>query len=183
MSSSPIPAGLQRIRWIAHCVRAMVLIAMATVIGFHAMFWTNAGLVERTARSEWGLKHALQFDPASRGAGFAVNLPLALLTLYALWCLWRLFSGYLRGDVFTDTAARVMRRMGQSVIAIAIAMPLTDTATILALTLGNPAGQRMLTFQLGSSHFIVLLCGLVFVALGLVLREAQRMAQENAEFI
>lgn len=183
MSPSPIPAGLQRIRWIAHCVRTMALIAMATVVGFHAVFWTHPGMIERTARKEWELSHALQFDAVSRGAALAVNLPLALLTLYALWCLWRLFGGYLRGEVFTDAATRLLRRMGQSVVAIAVAMPLTDTATVLALTLGNPPGQRYLSFQLGSSHFVVLLCGLVFVAMGQVMREAQRMAQENAEFI
>jgi len=183
MSDPSSPASPLRIRWIAHCVRAMALIAMAVVVGFHAVFWTSRGLVERTARKEWCVDCTLQFDAASRAWGFAVNLPLALLTLFALLCLWRLFGAYLRGQVFTDAATRHLRRLGQSVTAMALVMPLTDTATILALTLGNPPGQRMLSVNLGSQHYIVLLLGLVLIAMAMVMREAQRMAQENAEFV
>jgi hypothetical protein len=183
MRDASFPASLQRIRWIAHCVRAMALIAMAVVVGFHAMFWTNRGLVERTARKDWCLDCPMQFDAVSRGGAFAVNLPQALLTLYALVCLWRLFSAYLRGDVFTEAATRHLRRLGHAVTAMAIVMPLTDTATILALTLSNPPGQRMLSVHLGSQHYVVLLLGLVLTAMAMVMREAQRMAQENAEFV
>ncbi|WP_431102158.1 DUF2975 domain-containing protein [Roseateles noduli] len=183
MNAPSFPAGLQRIRWIAHCVRAMALIAMAVVVGFHAMFWTNRGMVERTARKEWNLDFPMQFDAVSRAGGLAVNLPLALLSLYALVCLWRLFGAYLRGEVFTDAATHGLRRLGQSVTAMALVMPLTDTATVLALTLGNPPGQRMLAVHLGSQHYIVLLLGLVLIAMAMVMREAQRMAQENAEFV
>ncbi|WP_431265551.1 DUF2975 domain-containing protein [Roseateles chitinivorans] len=183
MSDTTLPASLRRIRWIAHCVRTMALIAMAVVVGFHAMFWTNRGLVERTARKDWCLDCTMQFDAVSRAWGLAVNLPQALLTLFALLCLWRLFGAYLRGEVFTDGATRHLRRLGQSVTAMALVMPLTDTVTILALTLGNPPGQRMLSVHLGSQHYVVLLLGLVLTAMAMVMREAQRMAQENAEFV
>ncbi|WP_067283863.1 DUF2975 domain-containing protein [Mitsuaria sp. 7] len=183
MSDASFPASLQRIRWIAHCVRAMALIAMAVVVGFHAIFWADRGLVERTARKDWCLDCPMQFDAVSRAWGLAVNLPQALLTLFALLCLWRLFGAYLRGEVFTDGATRHLRRLGQSVTAMALVMPLTDTVTILALTLGNPPGQRMLSVHLGSQHYVVLLLGLVLIAMAMVMREAQRMAQENAEFV
>lgn len=183
MSDAPFPASHQRIRWIAHCVRAMALIAMAVVVGFQAMFWTNRGLVERTARSDWGLDCPLQFDAVARAWGLVVNLPQTLLTLFALLCLWRLFGAYLRGEVFTDGATRHLRRLGQSVTTMALVMPLTFTVTILALTLGNPPGQRILSVHLASEHYIMLLLGLVLIAMAMVMREAQRMAQENAEFV
>jgi len=182
-SDAPFPASLQRIRWIAHCVRAMAMIAMAVLIGFHAMFWTNAALVERTVREDFGNEGVLQLDAVSRAWGFAVNLPMTLLTLYALVALWRLFGGYLRGQVFTEASTRHLRRIGQSLTVMALVMPLSDTATLLALTAGNPPGQRMLSVHLGSQHYIVLLLGLVLTAMAMVMREAQRMAQENAEFI
>ena len=183
MSDSLFPASLKRIRWIAHCVRAMALIAMVVVVGFHAIFWTDRDLVERTARKDWCLECQMQFDAVSRAWGFAVNLPQALLTLFALLCLWRLFGAYLRGEVFTDGATRHLRRLGQSVTAMALVMSLTDTASILALTLRNPPGQRMVAVHLGSQHYVVLLLGLVLIAMAMVMREAQRMAQENAEFV
>lgn len=182
-SFAGLPAGLQRIRWIAHCVRGMALIAMAGLIGFHAMFWTDAAWVERSIRKDGMTDGAMQFDAVSRAGAFAANLPFTLLTLFALLSLWRLFGGYLRGDVFSDAASRHLRRIGAAVTTMAVAMPLTDTATVLALTLGNPPGQRVLAFHLGSQHYIVLLLGLTLTAIAAVMREAQRMAQENAEFI
>ena len=121
--------------------------------------------------------------PGAIVALFAANLPMTLLTLYALVTLWRLFGGYLRGQVFTEASTRHLRRIGQSLTAMALVMPLSDTATILALTARNPPGQRMLSVHLGSQHYIVLLLGLVLTAMAMVMHEAQRMAQENAEFI
>ena len=126
---------------------------------------------------------ALQFDAGARAWGFVANLPQALLTLFVLVTLWRLFGAYLRGAIFTEASTRHLRRIGQSVMLMALVMPLTDSATILALTAGNLPGQRVLWLNLGSQHYIVLLVGLVLTAVALVMREAQRMAQENAEFI
>lgn len=186
-SSAPpraaLPAGLQRIRWIAHCVRAMALIAMVALVGFHAVFWTDAAWVERSMSKSSMSDTAMQFDAVSRASALVANLPFTLLTLFALLSLRRLFGGYLRGEFFSDAASRHLRRIGQSVTLMALAMPLTDTATVLALTLGNPPGQRVLAFHLGSTHYVVLLLGLVLTAIAAVMREAHRMAQENAEFI
>ncbi len=183
MNDAPLPPSLRRIRWIAHWVRAMALFAMVVVIGFPLVFWSQPAWAERAIREDLNLTGALQFDVASRIGALAANLPLTLLTFYALLSLWRLFGGYLRGEVFSDAATRHLRRMGQSLVAMAVVMPLTQTATVLALTLGNPPGQRLLSFQLGTPHYVVLLCGLVLTAMALVMREAQRMAQENAEFV
>lgn len=182
-ASTALPTGLQRIRWIAHCVRGMALLAMAVVIGFHAVFWTNAAWVEGAVRKDLAQSGILQLDAASRAWAFAVNLPMALLTLFALATLWRLFGGYLRGAVFTEASSQHLRRIGQAVTGMALVMPLTDTATILALTMGNPPGQRMLSLNVGTQHYVVLLVGLVLTAVAMVMREAQRMAQENAEFV
>lgn len=183
MSDTPPSSATRRMRTIARCVRVMALIAMAVVVGFHGAFWTNPGMIERSARKEWGLSGLLQLDAGSRALGALANLPESLLTLYALLCLWRLFGGYLRGNVFEEAAVRHLRRLGQSVMAMALMMPLTQTATVLALTWGNPPGQRLLNVCIGSQHYVVLLCGLVFTAMALVMREAQRLARENAEFV
>lgn len=182
-ASPALPAGLQRIRWIAHCVRTMALVAVAVLIGFHTVFWTDASMVAESMRKDFGSVGTLQFDASARAWGFVANLPQALLTLFVLVTLWRLFGAYLRGAIFTEASSRHLRRIGQSVMLMALVMPLTDSATILALTAGNPPGQRVLWLNLGSQHYIVLLVGLVLTAVALVMREAQRMAQENAEFI
>lgn len=182
-SDASLSVGLRRIRWIAHCVRAMALVAMAVIVGFQVTFWSNAAVVERLIKRDLIPSGHAQYDAISRLWGLIANLPLTLLTVYALLCLWRLFGSYLRGEVFADAPTRHLRRLGQSITALAAVMPLSETATVLALTLKNPPGQRILSFQLGSTHYTVLLCGLVLTAMALVMGEAQRMAKENAEFV
>lgn len=184
MTSSPLPAGLQRIRWMARCVRVMCVIGLAIMALLPVAFWHDAAWVQRVARDEWLSGAApMQLDAASRLLGFAAGLPVQLLTMVALWQLWRLFGCYGRGEVFTLGAIRHLQRLGQSVILMAPAMPLCHTLAVLALTWGNPPGQRVLVFSLSTQHYLALLFGLVLLAMGLVMQEARRMAQENAEFI
>ena len=66
---------------------------------------------------------------------------------------------------------------------LAAAQPLGRTLSVLALTWGNPVGQRQLWFGLSSDHYLALLFGLVLLALAQVLTEAARVAHENAEFV
>ena len=67
--------------------------------------------------------------------------------------------------------------------ALAAAQPLGHTLAILALTWGNPKGERQLWFGLSSDHYLSLLFGLLLLALAQVLHEAARVADENAEFV
>ena len=101
-------------------------------------------------------------DRYSRGA-IAFHWVIAALVLFNLWL-----------GIFHDSLPREWK-----------VMPVHKSVgiTILALTLGNAPGQRMLSVQLGSQHYVVLLLGLVLIAMAMVMREAQRMAQENAEFV
>ena len=68
-------------------------------------------------------------------------------------------------------------------VSLAAALPLGQTLTVLALTLGNPPGQRQLWVGLTSQHYLSLLFGLVLLAVSTVLVEAARVADENAEFV
>ena len=54
---------------------------------------------------------------------------------------------------------------------------------LLALALANPPGERQLALTLSSEHYLCLLFGLMLLAIAAVMREAVRVADENAEFI
>lgn len=183
MPSASSPA-LRRIRTLARCVRAMCLLGMGTLLALPLLFWTQPDWVEQTARQSWNIgEHAMQLDGAARLAGFAAGLAPLGLALAALWQIWRLFGCYARAEVFSARASRHLLRLAQAVITLAPALPLGHTLAVLALTWRNPPGQRLLVFGLSSQHYLALLLGLVLLAMALVMREAQRMAQENAEFV
>ena len=53
----------------------------------------------------------------------------------------------------------------------------------LALTWGNPPGQRMLVINLGWHDYLGLLSAAVLLAVATVMGEASRLADENDSFI
>ena len=57
------------------------------------------------------------------------------------------------------------------------------TVAVLAATLSNPPGERMLTIGFGTPDMMGLTTGAAFLAMGLVMREAVRLADDNAGFV
>lgn len=184
MMDSPLIAGAPRLLWISRSVRVLALIGMVAVLVFAVAFWTDPDWIRKVASEQWRMSgKTLQLDGMSRLMAGVASAPSFALAIWALWQLWLLFGWYGRGEIFHPRAIHHLRRFGQAVVAMAPVMPLCDTLTVIALTWGNPPGQRLLMFNIGSEHYTHLLLGLVFLAIGQVMREAQRMARENAEFV
>lgn len=176
------PAGLSRIRRLARAVRLLSLLGAATLLLIPPLFWSRPDWVTQVAQRHWGVLQ-LQLDAAARWAGLASSaLPVAV-GLWALWEVWRLFGCFAGGELLARRPAAHLRRLGLALIAQAVALPLAQTLAVLALTFGNPPGQRQLLFYLSSDHYLSLLFGLVLLALAMVMHEAARVADENAEFV
>lgn len=182
LPSSSQTAGPPRIRRLAWLVRLLSLAGVLTLLVLPPMFWSDAAWVTRVAGSEWGLG-LMQLDAGARLGGFLASLVSAGVAIWALWEIWALFGCYARGELLALRPVRHLRRMGLALVALAFAMPISHTLHVLALTLGNPAGQRQISFGLSSQHYLSLLFGLVLLALATVMREAVRLADENAEFV
>jgi Protein of unknown function (DUF2975) len=181
-SSMPSPAALARIRRLSSWVRLMCAGAAAVLLALPLLFWSQPGWVARVAQQEWGVK-VIQLDALSRLGGWLATATAASIGMWALWEIWRLFGCYARGELLSHRPAMHLHRLGLALISLAAAMPLSQTLSVLALTLGNPPGQRQLMVGLSSQHYLSLLLGLVLLALAQVMREAARVAEENAEFI
>jgi hypothetical protein len=175
-------AGLRRIRRLALLVRLLSLIGALTLSTLPLLFWSRPGWVASVARQEWGVIQ-VQLDAGARLGGLAATaLPIAF-GLWAMWQIWSLFGCYARGELLAPRPAHHLHRLGLALVGLAVAMPLGHTFSVLALTLGNPPGQRHLIFGLSSQHYLSLLFGLMLLALAAVLGEAARVANENAEFV
>lgn len=175
-------ASLQRIRRLAQLVRLLCLIGALTLLLLPPLLWTQPGWVAEMAQKEWGIK-LVQLGVDARLAGLAASALPVGVGLWAMWEIWRLFGCYASGELLSLRPARHLRRLGLALVTLAVAMPLGRALTVLALTLGNPPGQRQLSFVLSSEHYLSLLFGLVLLAVSTVLVEAARVADENAEFV
>jgi hypothetical protein len=72
---------------------------------------------------------------------------------------------------------------GVAVLAQAPLGPLTATLLALTLSLANPPGQRLLLVSFSLNDYFALIIGGVLVAVATVMREAARLADENASFV
>ena len=175
---------LDRVRRLSWWVRIFCLLGAAALVVAPALLWSQPEWLASVARTSWISNGAtLQLDAISRFWGWLAScLPSAVL-LFALWQIWSLFGYYRRGEIFKDGPATHLRRLGAALMVNAVAQPLSTTLAVLALTMGNPVGQRQLVLGLGFEHFTSFGFGLAVLAIGIVMQEAARLAQENAEFV
>ncbi|MFG6465723.1 DUF2975 domain-containing protein [Roseateles sp. BYS87W] len=174
--------GLRRIRRLAWVVRALCLMGVAVISTLPFIFWAEPDWVAEVAARTWNLSK-LQLDLGSRLWGLASSMLPTGVSLFALWQMWSLFGCFAQGELLAQRPALHLRRLGAGVCALAAAQPLGHTLAILAVTWGNPKGERQLWVGLSSDHYLALLFGLLLLALAQVLAEAARVADENAEFI
>jgi hypothetical protein len=178
-----VPAdSLRRIRRLAWVVRSLCLLGVAVIGALPFVFWAQPEWVLEVAGKTWNLD-IVQIDMGSRLWGLAAMMLPTGASLFALWHMWSLFGCFAQGELLTRRPAGHLRRLGLGLCTLAGAQPLSHTLAILALTWGNPPGQRQLWFSLSSDHYLALLFGLLLLALAQVLHEAARVADENAEFV
>lgn len=174
--------GLRRIRRLAWVVRLLCLLGVVVIGTLPFIFWADPLWVAEVAGRVWSLDQ-MQLDLPARLGGLAASLLPASVILFALWQMWSLFGCFAQGELLARRPAMHLRRLGLGLCTLAAAQPLGHTLAILALTFGNPVGERRLAFSLSSDHYLALLFGLLLLALAQVLHEAARVADENAEFI
>ncbi|WP_322515558.1 DUF2975 domain-containing protein [Rhodopseudomonas palustris] len=115
-------------------------------------------------------------------AAIIIAVPVAVL-VWGLLNVRALFGDFARGRVFTAATATHLQRFGIAVAAQGALGPLTATVLALVLSLGNPPGQRLLVLTFSSNDYISVIVGGVLIAVAAVMREATRIADENASFV
>lgn len=176
-----LPAGL---RTLTRVVRALILIGAVVLACVPPLFWLQPDWVRAAGPQMANLGTGpIVVDERALWLGALGSLPGMLLGLYTLWQLWRLFGEYAAGRFFAPAPQRHLRRFAWAVLAWALMAPLQRTWVALALTWGNPPGQRMLVLGLSGDDYFSILLGAVLLAIATVLAEAARVAEENEGFV
>ncbi|TVM18467.1 hypothetical protein DPQ33_06910 [Oceanidesulfovibrio indonesiensis] len=115
----------------------------------------------------------------TRWLGFGVAAVPVALTCAMLWNLARLFGGYARGEVFTTVSVQRIRSVGLLLLVRELISPLIGAAMTVALTLSNPAGQRMVSVGLGSSNITMLITALMIIVVAYVMDQARELHEES----
>lgn len=126
----------------------------------------------------------LQIDVSWRLVGVAIEcLPTAAM-LFTVWCLHRICTAFLRGEVFGPAVVRGFRGVGWGFIAM-FAASLVHGAAVTALLSWLASGQRggQVALSVGSFEVSVLIVGLMMLLLAHVMAEGQRLQEESSAFV
>lgn len=171
-----------RIGWLCQSLRFAAVVYPIWIFVLLALHWSNADEVTR-AYSHW-LKTTLIEVPASqRAVGFALQMAPFAFTVVACGNLWRLFSGFLAGDVFTLAAALTLRRLAvYGLAAVAIDLASRPLLAIVA-SLHMAPGARHVAFFLMSNDLLNLMFLGGLLALAQVFKVAAELAEDHAAIV
>ncbi len=173
-------ARLQRVGRRSRMFLLLVMITLAFQLAFETL------IHPRTLHLQPALL-ARHLDPSGLNAAervesfFIVGIAIAPI-LWALWQAKKLCQSMAEDQLFTDDLPMRLRLMGKALIAAAVLDPLAGGVLSRVLTQavqGTPSVAIIVTPQ----DFGLGIIGAVLIAIGVVAREAVRLADENAHFI
>ena len=165
------------------CLALAVLLPMAALYGCVQASPVNM-LVQMGIRLPSGADlHSLPITVWQHGGAVAISLLPVSAMAYALWHAQQCFNGFARGDVFRLGTVRHLRGFASGLLASSSAGLLAPTAIVWLLTLGAPAGQRVLTVSLGAQPLLMLLFSGIVWQMGHAMTRAVEIAEDNAQII
>lgn len=171
-----------RIRRLALTGEALAIAGVALVVFYEIYLWTDPAAM---------LKYLLRGVPELAGvptgdlvvaAWFADLAPVSLF-LFAMGNVALLFRRLRSTRLFHPDVPLLLTRIGRLACASAIAGPVARTVVGLALTSGNPPGQRQLVVSVGSGDVTSIITGLLLLVFAYVMQEALRIDEENRSIL
>lgn len=149
-----------------------------------ASVWLSPSWVEAHVVPHLGL-HGVPaaLDGGTRALAFAVSMiPMAVL-LTLLHQAYGLFDAFRLGNLFPAHAPIRLRRIGWCILALAVLRPITSTMVGLILTSANSPGQRILALSFSIDDIMIAAIGGLVLAIGHVMTEAARVADDNRQIV
>ncbi|HWD26780.1 MAG TPA: DUF2975 domain-containing protein [Rhizomicrobium sp.] len=169
-------AGLSRVM-AALSMIAAVLLPVGQAVGY--LF---PGKINRLEVDNLGTALNESVPLLYRLAALAFALVATGFLVWALLSLRRLFLLYAAGEVFTAPPLKALNNVATGLLAsVVVGFAMHGPITFI---LSWPfAGHRSISLDLGSGDFATLFCAGAVLVIARVMREAGRLADENAKFI
>lgn len=184
LPAAPLSVPLSRIARLSRGLEiitdiGIALVATLTIACFLIPDWTRNLLLAKLGQAGAALPVTAQ---ARVAAAVIIAMPVAVM-LYGLWNVRALFREFAQGRVFTTDAARHLQVFAATVLAQAPLGPLTSAGLSFAVSMVNEPGSRMLAITFSLHDYYALIVGGALFAIASVMREAARLADENAGFV
>lgn len=179
---SPIALALQqKIGWLCQLIRIAAIAWSAWIFYLIVALWRDRERVATVYARAFDLP-ATPLSDVNYFTGFGLQLLAWALSAAVAFALWRLFSRYLAGEIFTVSAALELRRLA-TVGAAALIIGIAERPLIFSLATGghaDPSGHIPL-FQpndLLDAIFVTFLFSLAYI-----FKTAAEMAEDHAQIV
>ncbi|WP_457796097.1 DUF2975 domain-containing protein [Methylocystis sp. S23] len=182
-AESPRFAALRaKIGWLCHAIRTLAIgYAMLTLWGFYHS-WAARSPYELTTMRLFGLDVS-GASAAQWNAVLAMSLVLWLFVAALAFCVWRLFSTYLKGAVFSLEAALWLRRTGIAGLMAIVADFVERSAVVYTLAAHLPESAKARHMFIGTEDFVHIILALMLLALAHIQKTAAEIADDNAQIV
>jgi hypothetical protein len=135
--------------------------------------WLNSGWVENGA----------VIAPMTRIVYFLMWSPAVVAGVLSLLAAGRVALFFRNGILFDDRVARAIKSVGQFTIASSAIHVFAACLSPMIVSWHNPSGPLPMRFWFSSAHCSLIFCGMGFLLLGVVMREAIKIARDNEGFV
>lgn len=135
--------------------------------------WLNDGWAE----------YGAVIAPFTRVVFFWVWFPTLLAGVLALLAAGRIAWLFRLGVIFDDRIASAIMWLGRFTVASSGIHILAACVSPMIVSWHNPSGSLPLRFWYSSPHLSLIFCGLAFLLMGAVMREAIKVALDNEGFV
>lgn len=179
---TPEAALRARIGWLCHLLRLAALAYAVWVFVLVALHWSDGPEVTRVYSHL--LRATLTEVPqGQRLGGFLVQMVSWGLLVGACVAMWRLFSGFLAGRVFTLDAALTLRCVALFGLAAETVDMIGRPLLSVLVSIHMPQGQRHLGFFFQTNDLLNLMFLGGLLALAQVFKVAAEIAEDNAAIV
>ena len=161
------------------CLISLAVLPLLFAFGWHRVISQNAlDVIELPFHLQPELIQTWQWAAAIVIS--AIPLVASLIGIHKLKHLMQLFVA---GCYFTANTVRALCQFSAWLLTATLLKVMVNPLMSVALTLNNPPGQGALVISINNQTVTSLACCAIFFVIAYVLREGQRIAEENAEIV
>lgn len=167
-------------RYLSFITQALAVVCLlANMLG-----WLIPESAELIARTITALTHeTITLSTRALLGGWLISTFQLSVLAVGLWAMAKVFRLFAAGDYLHPAIGQYVQRFGKTLLLFGVLSPFLRTLLVLIITLDNPKGEQLLKITFISTDVVVVLIGALLIMLGLALKKAAVIAEENRQIV
>ena len=167
--------------------RLMTIIGM-TLLSLVVIYWVFL-LLTMSTQLDMMIEDAVISDQkitlntTSRIISVLIILTPICMGIYLLHVIRKLFEGYQKGEIFTQSSCKLLERIGWVVAAFAPVYTINDSLLTIVASMFNEPGKRFISISIDETDILAIVIGILIIVVSKVMKQAVMLSEENKSFV